>query len=95
MKKVISLFKNFYVLVTVSFLIWMFFVDSNDFISQFKLKRKLDKLQSEKRFYEEKIKEVEKDREELISNPKLIEKYAREKYLMRKPTEDLYVIEYD
>jgi len=41
------------------------------------------------------IKDVEKDREELLSNDKLLEKFAREKYLMKKPTEDLYVIVQD
>jgi cell division protein FtsB len=38
------------------------------------------------------IKEVEKDREELLSNNELLEKFAREKYLMKKESEDLYIL---
>lgn len=53
---------------------------------------KLNELEKEKEYYIQKISEVENDREELLSNDKLLEKFAREKYLMKKPTEDLFVI---
>lgn len=84
--------RNFYVITILVFLVWMLFLDSNDLISQFKLSSKLDKLETEKAYYQEKIQEVKKDREELLSNKELLEKFAREKYLMRKKTEDLFVI---
>lgn len=74
------------------FALWMLFLDSNDVVSQFKLRNKLKNLEAEKTYYLEKIVEVKKDREELLSNTEMLEKYAREKYLMRKKTEDLYVI---
>jgi len=70
----------------------MLFIDSNDLYSQFQKRRKLNDLEREKEYYIQKILEVEKDREELMSNDKLIEKFAREKYLMKKESEDLYVI---
>ena len=70
----------------------MVFIDANDFYSQYKKRRKLSDLEKEKEYYIQMIKEVEKDREELLSNDKLLEKFAREKYLMKKPTEDLFVI---
>jgi cell division protein FtsB len=35
---------------------------------------------------------VKKDREELLSNQELLEKFAREKYLMKKKTEDIYLV---
>ena len=84
--------RNFYVITILVFLVWMLFLDSNDLVSQFKLSSKLDKLEMEKAYYQEKIEEVKKDREELLSNKDLLEKFAREKYLMRKKTEDLFVI---
>lgn len=84
--------RNFYVITLLGFLLWMLFLDSNDLVSQFKLSSKLDKLETEKAYYQEKIEEVKKDREELLSNKELLEKFAREKYLMRKKTEDLFVI---
>ena len=90
--KLPSFFRNFYFLTFLGFAAWMLFLDSNDVISQLKLRNKLKNLEAEKAYYLQKIVEVEKDREELMSNTELLEKFAREKYLMRKKTEDLYVI---
>jgi cell division protein FtsB len=91
-KRLPGYLKNFYFLIGAFFLVWMMFIDTNDFYSQYKMRKKLKDLESEKEYYLQKIKEVEKDREELLSNNKLLEKFAREKYLMKKPSEDLYVI---
>lgn len=87
--------KSFYFIVTVIFLLWMLFLDSNDFISQYKSTKRLQELEEEKTYYEKKIEEVEHDRKELMGNDELLEKFAREKYLMKKKTEDVYVIEKD
>jgi cell division protein FtsB len=54
---------------------------------------KLRSLENEKEYYQEKISEVEKDREELMTDKELLEKFAREKYLMKKPTEDVFIIQ--
>lgn len=70
----------------------MLFIDANDLITQFKLNQQRKNLESEKAYFQEKIVEVRKEREELLSNDKLLEKFAREKYLMKKPSEDLYII---
>jgi cell division protein DivIC len=71
----------------------MLFLDSNDLISRFKMTTKLGSLENEKEFYLEKIEEVEKDRTELMTNKELLEKFAREKYLMKKETEDIFIIQ--
>lgn len=84
--------KNFYVLVGATFLVWMLFFDSNDFITRYKLTRELRELESQRAYYLEQIEQVHKDREELMTNPALLEKFARERYLMKKPTEDVYVL---
>lgn len=68
-------------------------MDSNDLISRFKMGAKLRALEREKEYYHEKITEVEKDRQELTTNRELLEKFAREKYLMKKETEDIFIIE--
>jgi cell division protein FtsB len=54
---------------------------------------KLRSLENEKKYYEEKIKEVEKDKKELMGNDELLQKFAREKYLMKKPGEDIFILE--
>lgn len=84
--------KNYYLITISVFLVWMLFFDSNDFISQYQMSKKVQELEHDKHFYLEKIEEVKADRRELLSNPKLLEKFAREKYLMKKPSEDVYVI---
>lgn len=93
-KKIPPYIKNFYFIISVVFVFWMLFIDSNDLYSQYKKRRKLAELEQRKAYYSMKIKEVEKDREELLSNSELLEKFAREKYLMKKETEDLYILEY-
>ncbi len=92
-KNLPPLFRNFYVVTGFCFLMWMIFLDSNDLISRFKMGSKLRTLTEEKEFYQEKIKEVEKDRQELTTNKELLEKFAREKYLMKRPTEDIFIIQ--
>ncbi|MBL6446482.1 septum formation initiator family protein [Fulvivirga sp. 29W222] len=84
--------KNFFFLFSFFFLVWMLFIDANDLVSQIKLKNQLETLEDEKAYYLQKIEEVKKDREELLSNDELLEKFAREKYYMKKDTEDLFVV---
>ena len=90
--KLLRYSKNFYVLVTAFFLVWMLFIDNNDFFTQFSLRQEYSRLQDEKEYYQEKITEVKEEREELLSNDRLLEKFAREKYLMKKDKEDVFVI---
>ena len=92
MDKYLKLTKNFYFVFTVFFVIWMVFVDSNDIFTQYKLSSKLKDLEKQREFYLEKKKKIQEDREELMSNYELLEKFARERYLMKKKSEDLYVI---
>lgn len=93
LKKLPPVLKNFYVLVAVCFFIWMMFFDINDLVNQYFSLRKLDELEEEKAFYTDKTLEVIREREEVLSKPHLLEKFAREKYLMKKKTEDIYVVE--
>jgi cell division protein DivIC len=93
LKKLPPAFRNFYIVTGLCFLLWMLFLDSNDLVSRFKLGSKLRNLNNEKEYYQAKIAEVEKDREELMTNKELLEKFAREKYLMKKETEDIFIIQ--
>lgn len=92
LKKLPPAFRNFYFVCGISFLVWMTFLDSNDLISRVRMNARLSALEDEKEYYLEKIKEVEKDRTELMTNKELLEKFAREKYLMKKESEDVFVI---
>ncbi len=93
LKRLPPIFRNFYFVTGISFLIWMIFLDSNDLINRFRLSAKLSTLENEREYYHEKIQEVEKDRQELMGTTELLEKFAREKYLMKKQSEDIFIIE--
>ena len=75
------------------FVVWMLFFDKNDFITQFKLKSQLHDMRSQRDFYKEQTKVVEQERKELLEDDDLLEKFAREKYWMKKESEDIYIIE--
>jgi cell division protein DivIC len=92
LKKLPKAFRNFYIVSLAVFFIWMLALDSNNLIARFQLSSKLGALEDEKAYYEEKIKEVQKDHDELFGDKESVEKFAREKYLMKKEKEDIYVI---
>jgi cell division protein DivIC len=87
-----SFAKSFYFISGALFIVWMLFFDSNDFISQYRMRRKLNDLKEEKAYYEQKILEVQQERQALLSDPQKLEKFARETYRMKKKTEDIYVV---
>ena len=86
------IFRNFYFLTGIFFIVWMFLIDSNDWISQFRLRTKLSELEKQKEYYQENIIQIKQQYEERNNDPRLLEKYAREKYLMKKDNEDIYII---
>jgi cell division protein FtsB len=92
MKRLINLFKNKYFLVFMAFLVWMIFFDRNDLFSQYQYHEQVSKLKLERDFYLKETAQVNKDLDELTSNPQMLEKFAREKYLMKKDNEDVFVI---
>ena len=84
--------KNKYVLTVLLFLVWMTFFDRNDLITQFKQWSNLDQMKQDKAYY---LQEIEKNREMiegLTTNTEQLEIFAREKYLMKKDNEDVFVI---
>ena len=91
-KKVPPIFRNFYFVALAVFFGWMLLLDSNNLVARYRLGAKLSSLEDEKEYYQEKIKEVRKDRSELFGDKESIEKFAREKYLMKKESEDIYII---
>jgi cell division protein FtsB len=93
MKRLVDLVKNKFFLVTVAFVVWMIFFDKNDLFSQFKDHEQVSKLRHERDFYKAETDKVSKDLDELTSDPAKLEKFAREKYFMKKANEDVFVIQ--
>lgn len=92
MKHLLNLLKNKYFLAIIIFAVWMLFFDKNDMISQYGYSAQVSKLKQEKEFYLQQTAAVKKDLNELDSNLTMIEKFAREKYFMKKDNEDVFVI---
>lgn len=61
-------------------------------MSQYEYRSQLGKLEEEKDFYIKETERVKKDLNELTTNRDSLERFAREKYLMKKDNEDVYVI---
>jgi cell division protein DivIC len=93
LKKLPKPLRNGYFLSGLLFLLWMLFLDSNNLIARYQLSSKLNALENEKEYYEQKIQEVQKDHDELFGDRESLEKFAREKYLMKKETEDIFIIQ--
>ena len=91
-KKIKYLLKNFYFLFVLCFVLWMTIIDSNGFINRYRLSKKLSELNTQKEFYVKEIDKVSLDKERFESDEELLEKYAREQYLMKKESEDIFYI---
>jgi cell division protein DivIC len=91
-----SFLKNRYLLTGAGFVIWILFFDSRDLItSHFRERTELLKLEESKKYYEQQIAVTKQELEQLKTNPAVLEKYAREKFLMKKENEDLFRIRED
>lgn len=91
MKKFVRIFNNKYFYTTLAFLVWIAFFDRYDFYSQYTLKKKLAKVMADRQYFIDEIAKNRADYLNLTTDPKNLEKFAREKYLMKKDNEDLYV----
>ncbi|MEJ2904324.1 FtsB family cell division protein [Pedobacter panaciterrae] len=92
MNRFLELLRNKYFLSVAAFVVWMLFFDKNDVIAQYEYRSQVSKLQEEKDFYVKEIAKVKKDLNELNTDLNTAEKFAREKYFMKKDNEDVFVI---
>lgn len=83
---------NKYFITFIIFLVWMIFFDNYSFVRQSRLLSSLHELRKEKNFYIEEIESNRKASEELMTDMETLEKFAREKYLMKRENEDIYLI---
>jgi cell division protein DivIC len=88
-----SWIKNKYLITLTVFSAWLLFFDDRDVITtHFKHRNELNQLEQSRDYYLQQIENTQKELDNLKSNPALMEKYAREKYWMKKDNEDLYIL---
>lgn len=90
--KLPGILKNKFFLVGLIYVLYLLFLDGSDILGQIKLKRELIKLNQQKAYYTEEIEKVKEERKELFSSWENLEKFGREKYHMKKDSEDIYLI---
>ena len=90
----LKIVSNKYLLISLLFAVWMLFLDNYSYMDQRQINNQIDELQDNKKYYQD---EIRKDKEniKLLKNQDQVEKYAREKYYMKKDSEDIYIIEYE
>lgn len=85
---------NTYVIILLLFLIWMLFFDTNSFLIHKELNDDINALEENKEFYQS---EIEKDKVFInkMKDSFEMEKFAREKYYLKKENEDIFIIEHE
>jgi cell division protein DivIC len=95
MQKLRKIFTNKYLITGTAFVIWMMFFDRNDVSLQLKRANELHKLHESEVLMDREIADTKNELKQLKNNPETLEKYAREKFLMKKDNEDLFIINSD
>jgi cell division protein FtsB len=93
LKKIFPILINRYFLVSVGFVVWMLFFDQRDYFQQKERASELNKVEAAKKYYNDEIEITKKQLNNLQSNPTAIEKYARERYLLKREGEEVYLFE--
>jgi cell division protein DivIC len=91
--KLLKVLGNKYTITIALFAVWMAFFDQNDYFTQRERKKELGELSTDIGYLKKEISKMEKDYTAMISDPKHLEKFARERYKMKREDEDVYIVE--
>jgi cell division protein FtsB len=89
---ILKILLNKYIIIIIAFAVWMMFFDNNSLKRQKQLNRQIAEINQMKTYYQEEIAKNEQAIYELETNLETVEKYAREKYLFKRDSEDVYII---
>lgn len=92
-KEILKKFTNKYIIVTVIFAVILLFIDQYNIFFQIKNFKKLNKAKEQVEYYEEGIKSQQEILNNLHRDSALMERIAREKYMMKRDNEVIYIIE--
>ena len=92
--KFVKFFTNRYIIILIIFTVWMLFFDENSYLVHKEFDKEIEELEVAIDFYKKKIEE-DKLTIKTLEDSLQIEKFAREKYLMKRENEDIYIIEFD
>lgn len=92
LNKIPAVFKNKYLLALAAFIVWMVFFDRNDIPMQLQRISELHQLENNEESMASQIKDTKKELDLLKTSPATLEKYAREKFMMKRDNEDLFIV---
>jgi cell division protein DivIC len=92
MLKTFTILRNKYIIALSAFIVLMLFIDHNDIFVQMDRQRQLKSLIASKQFYQQQIDQTKKNLADLENNSAALEKYAREKFFLKRDNEDLFVV---
>jgi cell division protein DivIC len=93
MKKVFKVITNKYFITSVAFIAWTVFFDQNDWMTLQQRQHELNGVKDNIAYLNTEINRMSAERQDLLTNGKKLETYARENYRMKHDGEDVYVIE--
>jgi cell division protein FtsB len=88
-----ALIKNKYFLATVAFVLLLISNDRNSILDQYRYQVELNEAKAKHEFYVKEIERLKKEKFELLGNQTKLEKFAREKYFMKKDDEEVFIME--
>ncbi|MCU0376093.1 MAG: septum formation initiator family protein [Chitinophagaceae bacterium] len=94
-KNIVFRLKLHYLLALAAFVVWMLFFDEKDVFTQIKRTKELEKIENRIAFYRQEIDQTKKQIEQLDTDPAMLERFAREKYFMKRDNEEVFIMEYD
>jgi cell division protein FtsB len=92
-KKILPILINRYFLVSVGFIVWMLFFDQRDYFQQKASAEELNKLETSAKYYNDEINNTKRQLDNLQNNGTSIEKFARERYFLKREGEEVYIFE--
>jgi cell division protein DivIC len=84
--------KNKYLLTTIIFLVFITFFDDRDLMTNYRHHHQLKDLEQSAEYYRNEIEKTKTELNQLRTDAATLEKYAREKYLMKRDNEDIFII---
>ncbi len=92
LKKLAPYYKNKYLIAGTLFIVWLVFFDQNNLLERSRQINHLHQLQQDKVYYQKRIQEDSTRLQQLKTDKDNLERFAREKYYMKKDNEDIFVI---
>jgi cell division protein FtsB len=91
-QKIPTLLRNKYLITFIIFLFWIFFIDTFDILTQIKMNKELKQLKKQEEFYKSEIEKDSTTIHNLNNIPEEQERFARERFLMKKDNEDVFIV---